>query len=68
VVHLVPEMTVPGTRHVLGVSLAVLATITAGIGVAHHPLPQRITPHREVYLVGISVFVLILVATVVVTI
>jgi putative membrane protein len=32
VVHLVPGLTIPGTRHVLGVLLAVLATITAGIG------------------------------------
>jgi hypothetical protein len=31
---------------------------------AHRPLPQRITPRREVYLVGISVLVLILVVTV----
>ena len=31
---------------------------------AHHPLPQRITPRHEVYLVGSSVLVLILVAAV----
>jgi hypothetical protein len=31
---------------------------------AHHPLPQRITPRREVYLVGVSMLVLILVAAV----
>jgi hypothetical protein len=31
---------------------------------AHHPLPQRITPRREVYLVGASMLVLILVAAV----
>jgi hypothetical protein len=31
---------------------------------AHRPLPQRITPRREVYLVGSSVLVLILVAAV----
>ncbi|MBB5165470.1 uncharacterized membrane protein YidH (DUF202 family) [Mycobacterium sp. AZCC_0083] len=30
----------------------------------HRPLPQRITPRREVYLVGVSMLVLILVAAV----
>jgi putative membrane protein len=55
VVHLVPEMTFPGTRHVLGVLLAVLATITAGVGVLRWrqvdravrrgtPLPRQPTP------------------------
>jgi uncharacterized membrane protein YidH (DUF202 family) len=53
------------------VGLAVtLALYTCLIGrrrqrtLAHRPLPQRITPRREVYLVGISMLVLILVATV----
>jgi uncharacterized membrane protein YidH (DUF202 family) len=53
------------------VGLAVtLALITCLIGrrrqrtLTHRPLPQRITPRREVYLVGISVLVLILVAAV----
>jgi putative membrane protein len=32
VVQLVPELTIPGARHVLGVLLAVLATLTAGVG------------------------------------
>ncbi len=32
VVQLVPELTIPGARHVLGVVLAVLATVTAGVG------------------------------------
>jgi putative membrane protein len=32
VVQLVPELTIPGTRHILGVFLAVLATATAGVG------------------------------------
>jgi uncharacterized membrane protein YidH (DUF202 family) len=47
-----------------------LALITCLIGMrrqrtlAHRPLPQRITPRREVYLVGISVLVLILIAAV----
>ncbi|MDT5191439.1 MAG: putative rane protein [Mycobacterium sp.] len=55
VVHLVPEMTVPGMRHVLGVLLAVLATTTAVVGVLRWqqvdramrhgtPLPRRPTP------------------------
>jgi putative membrane protein len=32
VVQLVPELAIPGARHVLGVFLAVLATLTAGVG------------------------------------
>ena len=55
VVHLVPEMTMPGTRHVLGVLLAVLATATAAVGVLRWqqvdramrrgtPLPRQPTP------------------------
>jgi putative membrane protein len=55
VVHLVPEMTVPGMRHVLGVLLAVLATTTAVVGVLRWqqvdramrrgtPLPRQPTP------------------------
>jgi putative membrane protein len=55
VVHLVPDLTIPGTRHVLGVLLAVLATITAGVGVLRWrqvdravrrgtPLPGQPTP------------------------
>ena len=55
VVHLVPEMTMPETRHVLGVLLAVLATTTAAVGVLRWqqvdramrrgtPLPRRPTP------------------------
>jgi uncharacterized membrane protein YidH (DUF202 family) len=60
-----------GSVRLFAVGLAVtLASITCLIGKqrqrtrAHHPLPQRITPRREVYLVGISVLVLILVAAV----
>jgi putative membrane protein len=55
VVHLVPAMTMPGTRHVLGVLLAVLATATAAIGMLRWqqvdramrrgtPLPRQPTP------------------------
>jgi putative membrane protein len=32
VVQLVPELTIPGARHILGVLLAVLAITTAGMG------------------------------------
>jgi hypothetical protein len=60
-----------GSVRLFAVGLAVtLASITCLIGkqrqraLAHHPLPQRITPRREAYLVGISVLVLILVAAV----
>lgn len=55
----------------IAVGLAgILALITRLIGrrrqrtLALRPLPQRITPRREVYLVGISVLVLIPVVTV----
>ena len=55
VVQLVPELSIPGARHVLGVLLAVLATITAGVGVLRWrqvdramrrglPLPRHPTP------------------------
>jgi putative membrane protein len=55
VLHLVPEMTVPGARDVLGVLLAALATTTAGVGVLRWqqvdramrrgtPLPRQPTP------------------------
>jgi uncharacterized membrane protein YidH (DUF202 family) len=60
-----------GSIRLFAVGLAVtLALITCLIGrrrqrtLTHRPLPQRITPRREVYLVGISVLVLILVAAV----
>jgi uncharacterized membrane protein YidH (DUF202 family) len=60
-----------GSVRLFAVDFAVtLALITCLIGrrrqrtLAHRPLPQRITPRREVYLVGISVLVLILVAAV----
>jgi putative membrane protein len=55
VVQFVPELPMPGTRHVLGVLLAVLATTTAGVGVLRWqqvdramrrgtPLPRQPTP------------------------
>jgi putative membrane protein len=55
VFQLVPELTIPGTRHVLGVLLAVLATATAGAGLRRWeqvdrairrgmPLPRHPTP------------------------
>jgi inner membrane protein YidH len=55
VVQLVPELTVPGARHLLGVFLAVLATVTAGVGLLRwgqvdrairrgSPLPRQLTP------------------------
>jgi putative membrane protein len=55
VVQFVPELTVPGARHVLGVILAVLATLTAGMGLLRWkqvdrairsdiPLPRHPTP------------------------
>lgn len=63
-VQLVPELTVPGARRVLGVGLAALATLTSGMGLlrwqqADHamrhglPLPRHPTP---AYLaIGLSV-------------
>jgi hypothetical protein len=60
-----------GSGRLFAVGLAgILALITCVIGrrrqrtLAHRPLPQRITPRREVYLVGISVLALNLVAAV----
>ena len=54
-VQLVPELGIPGARHVLGVALAVLATATAGVGLRRWkvvdyairrgmPLPRHPTP------------------------
>lgn len=54
-VQLVPELTVPGARRVLGVGLAVLATLTSGMGLLRWrqadqamrrglPLPRHPTP------------------------
>jgi putative membrane protein len=55
VVQLLPELGVPGARHVLGALLAVLATLTAGVGLRRWqqvdrairrgmPLPRHPTP------------------------
>jgi putative membrane protein len=55
VVQLVPELAIPGARHILGVLLAVLATLTAGVGLLRWaqvdrairsgmPLPRQPTP------------------------
>jgi putative membrane protein len=55
VVQLVPELTIPGARHVLGVLLAVLAILTAAMGLRRWrqvdravrrgmPLPRHPTP------------------------
>jgi uncharacterized membrane protein YidH (DUF202 family) len=60
-----------GSTRPFAVGLAVtLALTTCLLGrrrqrtLTHRPLPQRITPRGEVYLVGISVLALILVAAV----
>lgn len=69
VVQLLPEMVIPGARHLLGAVLAVLATLTAGAGLYRwqqverairqdRPLPRHKTP---VYL-GMGLFVLGLIA------
>jgi putative membrane protein len=73
VVQLAPEMTIPGTRHVLGVVLAVLATTTAGVGLLRWrqvdravrrgtPLPRQPTPaYLGAGLIGIGLLTLALV-------
>lgn len=54
-VQLVPELTIPGARQVLGVVLAILAILTSGMGLLrwqqadramrrHLPLPRHPTP------------------------
>ena len=54
-VQLVPELAIPGARHVLGVLPAVLATLTAGMGLrrwkqvdrairSDRPLPRQPAP------------------------
>lgn len=54
-VQLVPELTVPGARRTLGVGLAVLATLTSGMGLLRwhqadramrHGDPLPVTPRR----------------------
>jgi putative membrane protein len=55
VVQLVPELTIPGARHALGLLLAVLATLTSAMGLLrwkqadramrrNSPLPRHPTP------------------------
>ena len=55
VVQLVPELSIPGARHALAVLLAVLASVTAGMGLLRwrqvdrairigNPLPRHPTP------------------------
>jgi putative membrane protein len=73
-VQLVPELTVPGARRALGIGLAVLATLTSGLGLvrwrqADHamrhgdPLPRHPTP---AYLaVGLSVVGLVAIGLVI---
>lgn len=75
VTHFVPELAVPGTRRLLGFILAVLAILTAGMGILrweqadrairHNlPLPRHPTP---VYLgVGLLVIGLLTIGVVVV--
>jgi putative membrane protein len=73
-VQLVPELTVPGARRALGIGLAVLATLTSGMGLVRwrqadramrhgDPLPRYPTP---AYLaVGLSVVGLVAIGLVV---
>lgn len=75
VVQLVPELSIPGARHVLGIILALLAILTAGMGILRWrqvdramrrdlPLPRHPTP---VYLgIGLVVVGLLTVGLVVV--
>jgi putative membrane protein len=73
VVQFVPELSIPGARHVLGLALALLAVLTAGMGIVRWeqvdravrrdmPLPRHPTP---VYLgVGLALVGLITVVLV----
>jgi putative membrane protein len=75
VVQLVPELSIPGARHVLGIILALLAMLTAGMGIVRwrqvdramrrdQSLPRHPTP---VYLgIGLVVVGLLTVGLVVV--
>jgi putative membrane protein len=74
IVQLVPELEIPGARHVLGALLALLALVTAGMGLRRweqveraircgNPLPRHPTP---VYLaVGLTVISLIVLGLVI---
>lgn len=75
VVQLVPELSIAGARHVLGIILSLLAILTAGMGIlrwqqvekamrSNQPLPRHPTP---VYLgIGLVLVGLLTVALVVV--
>ena len=75
VVQLVPKLSIPGARHALGITLALLAMLTAGMGIVRWrqvdramrhdlPLPRHPTP---VYLgIGLAVIGLLTVCLVVV--
>ncbi len=75
VIQFVPELGIPGARHVLGLLLAILATLTAGVGLLRwgqvdramrdrRPLPRHPTP---AYLaVGLIVIGFIAVALVII--
>ena len=75
VVQLVPELAVPGARHVIGALLAALAIITAGAGIRRWsrvdaamrrglPLPRHRVPLvLGVGLVAVAVAALVLVIT-----
>jgi putative membrane protein len=79
VVQLVPELPVPGARHVIGGLLAVLAILTAGTGLhrwkqvdrairCRMPLPRHRTPvWLGLGLIAVGVFGLGLVASKVIT-
>jgi putative membrane protein len=79
VVQLVPELPIPGARHVLGVLLAVLATLTAGVGLrrweqvdhairSDMPLPRHPMPvYLGMGLIGVGVLTLGLVISKAVT-
>ncbi len=75
VIQFVPQLGIPGARHVMGLLLAVLATLTAGVGLLRweqvdramrdgRPLPRHPTP---AYLaVGLIVIGVIAVALVII--
>jgi putative membrane protein len=74
-VQLVPELTVAGARHALAVGLAVLATLTSGMGLLRwrqadramrrgDPLPRHPTPgFLAVGLIVVGLIALVLVIT-----
>jgi putative membrane protein len=74
VVQFVPELSIPGARHVLGLLLALLAVLTAGMGILRWeqvdravrrdlPLPRHPTPiYLGIGLAVVGVLTLALVA------